>query len=101
MDEREFHLEHLKASAQEREAVNRLYYGFWIVFLGGFALSLRVGYGKHVFVAETLLIAFRLLAVVGTAINFWMQYHALRSSSFMRMTAFHSVYSEQMAAKAA
>jgi hypothetical protein len=84
MDHHELELEHMKASALERDAVLRLYYALWIVFLGGFVLSLRISYGELACLAKVLVAAFRLLAVVGTLLNFWMQYHAIRGSSYNR-----------------
>jgi len=84
MDHHELDLEHMKASALERDAVLRLYYALWIVFLGGFVLSLRISYGELACLAKVLVAAFRLLAVVGTLLNFWMQYHAIRAFSYIR-----------------
>jgi hypothetical protein len=65
----------------EREALNRLYYGFWIMFLGGFVLSLHVSIGRHFYLACGLLVAFRVLAIGGTAVNFRMQELAISSLS--------------------
>jgi hypothetical protein len=42
LDEREFELENVRFLARERDAINRIYYGLWIMFLGGFVLSLHV-----------------------------------------------------------
>lgn len=65
----------------EREALNRIYYGFWIMFLGGFVLSLHVSIERHPHLAYGLLFAFRVLAIGGTAVNFRMQERAIGSLS--------------------
>jgi len=89
VDELEYELEHARATASERDSVNRLYYGMWIVFLGGFALSLHVVDYRHPRLAVYLVISFRLLAIAGTAVNFWMQYHAIKGLSNWRVSLFH------------
>ena len=85
MDEREYSLEHMKMRAQEIDARNRLYYGLWIVFMGGFVLSLHVS-PKSGYEAVTwlLVVVFRLFAVAGTGINFWMQYQAIEALRLTR-----------------
>jgi hypothetical protein len=88
IDQREYELEFAKYLAWERDALNRLYYGLWIVFLGGFVLSLHLTVGKHVRTTYTLIVLFRILAMVGSGINFMMQYHALNSVSKFRVSNF-------------
>jgi len=76
--------EQVKSWEWERDAVNRLYYGLWVVFLGGFVLSLRVPV-RWCFCATTILmVAFRVLAIAGTALNFLMQERALTALSHFR-----------------
>jgi hypothetical protein len=54
------------------EISNKIYYNLWIVFLGGFVLSLHTpsGISRHVFWAVVI---FRLLAMLGTVVNFFVQ----------------------------
>jgi hypothetical protein len=72
-DKPEYVLEHGKFLVWQREAYNRLYYGFWIMFLGGFVLSLRVTPYRHFGLASILIEAFRFLAILGTVVNFRVQ----------------------------
>ncbi len=74
--------------AWERDSLNRLYYGLWIMFLGGLVLSLHVVISQHSYFAYALLAAFRLLAITGTAVNFEMQYHAINSLSKARLSLY-------------
>jgi len=84
----------------EREALSRLYYGFWIVFLAGFMYSLGVrnpvprGISNAPVIVPYIvllppsvvwctLLVFRLLAVLGTGVNFWMQYQAVAGLGHM------------------
>jgi hypothetical protein len=76
-DGQEYELEHVRYLAWERDSFNRLYYGLWIMFVGGFVLSLRVSIGKHFWTTYILIALFRVLAIVGTAVNFLMQYFAI------------------------
>jgi hypothetical protein len=98
MEEREYQLEHVKAMAWERDAVNRLYYGLWIVFLGGFVLSLHVKFDKtdpRVHLVIAIVTGFRVLAIFGTALNFWMQYHALKSLRYRRLSIFYGAFGDR------
>jgi hypothetical protein len=90
IDEREYILDHAKFLAWERDAFNRLYYGLWIVFLGGFVLSLHVVVYRYSCVALVLVVAFRLLAVAGTAVNFLMQYDAIVYLGAVREKLFYT-----------
>jgi hypothetical protein len=100
-DPKEYQLEHAKFLAWERDSLNRLYYGLWIVFLGGFVLSLHVSAYRHVRVAFVLVVAFRSLAIAGTIVNFLMQYHAIGGLSNVRAELFFRAYGETASAEAA
>jgi hypothetical protein len=83
-----FRLEHAKFLEWERDARNRLNYGLWIVFLGGFVLSLRAmdSQSCQVFV---LVLAFRTLAVLGSAVNVFMQLRSIDGLTAGREAMFH------------
>lgn len=51
------------------DSTNKLAYSFWIVFLSGFVLSLRAPTDLHC-ISFFLLALFRVLAIIGTALNF-------------------------------
>ncbi len=93
MDENEYRLEHAKFSAWERDAFNRLFYGLWVIFLGGFVLSLHVTVERYTHVAFVFVVVFRFLAIAGTALNFVMQYCALIYLGAVRELVFYSAYS--------
>jgi hypothetical protein len=84
MEDREYELELFKAMAWERDALHRLYYPFWILFMGGFVLSLRVPFHWCVCLNSVLLVVFRFLAVLGTALNFLSQQADLTGISCYR-----------------
>jgi fatty acid desaturase len=84
IDRRDYELEHAKYLGWERDSFNRLYYGLWIMFLGGFVLSLHVSIGKHFWPTYILIVLFRVLAVTGTGVNFLMQYQAIENLSSIR-----------------
>jgi hypothetical protein len=65
----------------DREVNSKLYYGFWIMFLGGFVLSLGPTI-THTNSAQCILIwlyAFRISALVGVVINFLLQSFAINA----------------------
>jgi len=101
MDKTENMLEHAKFMERERDLFNRLYYGFWIMFLGGFVLSLRIAPYRHIVVASFLVFAFRLLAVAGTILNFLMQYWAIVFLGAIRETLFYKTMGAEEPEKAA
>lgn len=64
----------------DRETHARLYYPLWILFVGGFVFSLSTD-KYHSPIPSYLLILlylFRILAIIGTGLNFWVQRLALR-----------------------
>lgn len=73
MEEREYELELSNAMAWERDALHRLYYPLWILFMGGFVLSLRVPFHWYICLNTVLLVPFRVLSVLGTGLNFLAQ----------------------------
>jgi hypothetical protein len=101
VEEREYRLEHTKLLAAERDAINRLYYGFWIIFLGGFVLSMHVTEGRHPRATTTFVVIFRILAIAGTAANFAMQYYSLDSLTGYRRSVFHDAVGNRGIAEAA
>jgi hypothetical protein len=66
------------------ETWSKLYYGFWIIFLGGFVLSLHAPDGLPCWKLLGL-ICFRSLAIVGTCLNFLMQFYAARMLHSMKL----------------
>jgi hypothetical protein len=59
-----------------REINGKLYYPLWILFMGGFVLSIQLSTRPDFYSALTMrpaLRLFRILAVVGSALNFAMQ----------------------------
>jgi hypothetical protein len=84
MEDREYELELFKAMAWERDALHRLYYPFWILFMGGFVLSLRVPFHWCATLHSVLLVGFRFLAVLGTVLNFLSQQTDLTGISCYR-----------------
>ena len=101
MDDREFRLEHAKLLSAERDAINRVYYALWIVFMGGFVLSLHITSGPHVTAARIAIVAFRVLAIAGTAINFAMQYFSLDSLGSFRQAVFREAFGKHLEAEEA
>lgn len=82
------HIEHLR---WERDANMRLYYGFWVVFLGGFVYQREHPLAAHDCLHLALVVAFRCLAIFGTTINFLMQDDGIlslssASSALLRLT---------------
>ena len=64
----------------DREINGRLYYALWILFMGGFVLSIGYSNQPDLFsncLIRPLLHVFRLLAVIGSALNFWFQSRAI------------------------
>jgi hypothetical protein len=84
MEDRQYELELFKAMAWERDALHRLYYPFWILFMGGFVLSLRVPFHWCICLKSVLLVGFRFLAVLGTGLNFLSQQTDLTGISCYR-----------------
>ena len=63
----------------DREANAKLYYALWIVFIGGFVLSINSSVRLNS-PSECSILAlhlFRILAVVGSALNFFLQNKAI------------------------
>ena len=81
----EHEYEYTKYLAWERDALNRLYYGLWILFMAGFVYSFHIPAVPHPCIVSWALAFFRVLAVVGTGVNFLMQYHALASLGHIRI----------------
>jgi hypothetical protein len=98
-DERAYKLEHAKLLASEKDAYSRLYYGLWIIFLGGFVLSLHVTVSKHLYTAYVVIAVFRILATAGAATNFLMQLASLESGSAIRHGIFYEAVGNQGRAK--
>ena len=69
----------------DRDANSRLYYAFWIVFLGGFVLSLQLRHTTGC-LQSALLILFRFLAILGSAVNFFHQNLAIDELSKLRQS---------------
>src|ERR1700692_527939 len=66
--------------AWERDALNRLYYGFWVLFMAGFVYSLHIPKClNHPHIEFWTVLLFRALSIAGTMVNFLMQYHAVGS----------------------
>jgi hypothetical protein len=84
VEDREYELELFKAMAWERDALHRLYYPFWILFMAGFVLSLRVPFHWCICLNSVLLVVFRFLAVLGTGLNFMSQHTDLTGISCYR-----------------
>ncbi len=63
----------------DREAYAKLYYPLWILFMGGFVFSLSTDryHGPIPAYIVGLIYLFRILAVAGTALNFYVQRLAL------------------------
>ena len=61
----------------------KLYYSFWILFMGGFVLSLTLNdrfYLPNTHYIASLIRAFRVVAVVGSVLTFLMQSAAINSA---------------------
>jgi hypothetical protein len=98
MDEHKDELDPAKYLAWERDAINRLYYGLWVVFLGGFVLSLHVVAYRQSCLVIVLLIVFRLLAIAGTAVNFFMQHQAIGSLSSIKAALDYAAFNHEISA---
>lgn len=63
----------------DRETYAKLYYPLWILFMGGFVFSLSTEkyHGPVSPVMIALIYSFRIVAVFGTALNFYVQHVAL------------------------
>ena len=64
----------------DREINGKLYYALWILFMGGFVLSIGYSNQPDLFsncLIRPLLHAFRLLAVIGSVLNFLFQSRAI------------------------
>jgi hypothetical protein len=64
----------------DREINGKLYYALWILFMGGFVLSIGYTNQPDLFsncLIRPLLHVFRLLAVIGSALNFYFQSQAI------------------------
>lgn len=64
----------------DREINGKLYYALWILFMGGFVLSIGYTNQPDLFsncLIRPLLHVFRLLAVIGSALNFYFQSRAI------------------------
>jgi hypothetical protein len=64
----------------DREINGKLYYALWILFMGGFVLSIGYTNQPDLFSncwIRPLLHVFRLLAVIGSALNFYLQSQAI------------------------
>jgi uncharacterized membrane protein len=68
------------------ETQNALYYAFWILFAGGLVYSLKMTDAHFPSIWWWLLFSFRALAVIGTALTFFMQDQALDGVGFAEMT---------------
>jgi hypothetical protein len=71
----------------DREINGKLYYALWILFIGGFVLS--IGYTGQPDLSSNCLIrpllhVFRLLAVIGSALNFYFQNRAIDAVRYAR-----------------
>jgi len=87
-------VEYAKHLVWNRDALGRLYYPFWILFMTGFVISLRVPRSAQSCIVLCGLVVFRLLAVLGTSINFLMQYHAIDSLSHASIYLFKKAKGE-------
>jgi len=71
----------------DREINGRLYYALWILFMGGFVLSISYTNQPDLFtncLIRPLLHVFRLLAVFGSALNFFFQSRAIDAVRYAR-----------------
>jgi len=78
--------QHSKFLEWDREINGKLYYALWIVFMGGFVLSITATVALQASSPCTLwlLRAFRLSAVVGSLLNFVLQSKAIDAVRFSR-----------------
>ncbi len=78
--------EHSKFLEWDREINGRLYYALWIVFMGGFVLSITstITLPASSSCMLWLLRTFRLFAVVGSLLNFVLQSKAIDAVRFSR-----------------
>jgi hypothetical protein len=91
-------IELLKLWMQEGETRSRLFYGMWIVFLGGFLVSLHP-FAKLSTGTLVALFLFRSLAIAGTVINFWMQIAEIRFRRYYKESVQHSIVREELPMK--
>lgn len=69
------------AQKWESESTGKLYYSLWILFMGGFVLSLSSFDKNSSFAGHVRLIhVFRILAILGSVLNFLMQSAIINSS---------------------
>jgi hypothetical protein len=71
----------------DREINGKLYYALWILFMGGFVLSIGYTNQPDLFsncLIRPLLHLFRLLAVIGSALNFYFQSRAIDAVRYAR-----------------
>jgi hypothetical protein len=74
----------------DREINGKLYYALWILFMGGFVLSIGYANQPDLFsncLIRPLLHLFRLSAVVGSALNFYFQSKAIDAVRYARAFA--------------
>jgi hypothetical protein len=78
--------EHSRFLEWDREISGKLYYALWIVFMGGFVLSITSTVALPASSSCTLwlLRTFRLFAVVGSLLNFLLQSKAIDAVRFSR-----------------
>jgi hypothetical protein len=75
----------------DREINGKLYYALWILFMGGFVLSIGYTNQPDLFsncLIRPLLHLFRLLAVIGSALNFYFQSRAIDAVRHARAFSF-------------
>jgi hypothetical protein len=71
-----------------RETNGKLYYALWILFMGGFVLSIQFSTRPDFYATPMMkpaLRLFRILAVVGSALNFAMQSLEIEAVTFSRL----------------
>ena len=71
----------------DREINGKLYYALWILFMGGFVLSISYTNQPDLFSncwIQPLLHVFRLLAVIGSGLNFYFQSRAIDAVRYAR-----------------
>jgi hypothetical protein len=78
--------QHSRFLEWDREINGKLYYALWIVFMGGFALSINstVAFSTPTSCTLWLLRAFRVLAVAGSVLNFVLQSKAIDAVRYSR-----------------
>lgn len=74
--------EHPEFLQWDREINGKLYYALWILFMGGFVLSIGYTNQRDLFsncLVRPLLHLFRLLAIIGSVANFFYQNRAINA----------------------